>query len=237
MDLHMPQMGGIEATRAIRALDGAVAAIPIVAATAGAMDHEIRACLAAGMNAAVPKPIDPRVLTRTLAEVVGAGATAADADAVDGAADEEEDEEEDASAILERGSAAFEPILIDRLAAQLGADFAEEMAGDFAGTAAQALAEIAAARHAGDPVAWADAAHKLKSGAGTVGLRAVWRLAEGIERDAEAGDTAGAAAASDRLPTAIEDGRALLADHLRRSAAAQAPGSEATGMQSTDGAG
>ncbi|WP_420565909.1 ATP-binding protein [Thalassobaculum sp.] len=217
MDLHMPEMGGLDATRAIRALDGPAAAVPIVAATAGAMDHEIRACLEAGMNAAVPKPIDPRVLTRTLAAVTGAETDAADEKLFDDA-EEEEGGDEDAATVLERGTEPFEPILIDRLADQLGADFAEEMAQDFAGTAQDALAEVAAARAAGDAAAWADAAHKLKSGAGAVGLRAVWRLAEGIERDAEAGDTETAGAASDRLPSLIAEGQALLAEHLRRVA-------------------
>ncbi len=210
MDLHMPQMGGLEATRAIRALDGPAAGVPIVAATAGAMDHEIRACLEAGMNAAVPKPIDPRVLNRTLASVIGGGDETLDDDLF-----EAEEDEDDASAILERGEAPFEPILIDRLADQLGPDFAEEMARDFDGTAQEALAEIADARTTGDAAAWAEAAHKLKSGAGAIGLRAVWRLAEGIERDAEAGDTGSAGAASDRLPSLIAEGQALLAGHLR----------------------
>ena len=195
MDLHMPDMGGIEATRAIRALDGSAASIPIIAATAGAMDHEIRACLDAGMNAAVADALN----LSDGSHVVG-----------------DEDGEEDASTILENGTEPFEPVLIDRLADQLGPDFAEEMAADFAGTAQAALSEIAAARDAGDRAAWADAAHRLKSGAGAVGLREVWRLAEGIEHDIEAGDTDAAGRASDRLGEAIRRGSAVLADHLGR---------------------
>ena len=220
MDLHMPQMGGLEATRAIRALEGAAASVPIVAATAGAMDHEIRACLEAGMNAAVAKPIDPHVLNRTLASVIGgAGESEETEDLFDEFGGLED--EDDAASILECGEAPFEPVLIDRLSDQLGPDFAEEMARDFDGAAQEALQEVAAARAAGDLAAWADAAHKLKSGAGTVGLRAVWRLAERIERDAEAGDTGSAGAASDGLPALIAEGQALLAGHLRQTAATE----------------
>lgn len=215
MDLHMPEMGGIEATRAIRALGGPAADVPIVAATAGAMDHEIRACLEAGMNAAVPKPIDPRVLNRTLADVTGADAAPPGDPFSD---DLETEDEEDAASVLERGTAPFEPILIDRLAQQLGSDFAQEMAEDFAGTADTALSEIAAARTSSDMAAWADAAHKLKSGAGTVGLREVWRLAEGIEQAAGAGDIGGASEASDRLADVIQRGRSLLDRHLSGTA-------------------
>ncbi|MEQ8586448.1 MAG: ATP-binding protein [Thalassobaculaceae bacterium] len=219
MDLHMPEMGGIEATRAIRALDGAAASIPIVAATAGAMDHEIRACLDAGMNAAVAKPIDPRALNRALAAVIDPGSVPTDARSSIEAPEADEEEEEDASALLERGTVPFEPVLIDRLADQLGAEFAEEMAGDFAGTAEEALASIVEARATGDRDSWADAAHRLKSGAGAVGLREVWRLAEAIEHAAEAGDIHSAAADSDRLADAIRRGRSLLDGHLRGASA------------------
>lgn len=215
MDLHMPEMGGIEATRAIRALGGPAAAVPIVAATAGAMDHEIRACLEAGMNAAVPKPIDPRVLNRTLADVTGVDAAPPGDPLAD---DLDTEDEEDAASVLERGTAPFEPVLIDRLAQQLGSDFAQEMAQDFAGTADTALSEIAAARTSSDMAAWADAAHKLKSGAGAVGLREVWRLAEGIEQAAGAGDIGSAAEGSDRLSEAIRRGRSLLDRHLSGTA-------------------
>jgi len=219
MDLHMPEMGGIEATRAIRALEGEAARIPIIAATAGAMDHEIRACLEAGMNAAVAKPIEPRALVRALAAAVGH-------EGIDVALDDEDADEEDASAVLARGSAPFEPVLIDRLADQLGAEFAAEMAEDFAGTAERALSEISAARAAGDAAAWAEAAHKLKSGAGAIGLRAVWRLAEGIEHQAAAGDIEAAGSASDGLAAAIAQGRNMLDDHLRGTGGQRASGSE-----------
>jgi PAS domain S-box-containing protein len=61
MDLQMPQMGGFEATRALRALP-AGARLPILAMTANAFEEDRQACLAAGMNDFVPKPVDPRVL-------------------------------------------------------------------------------------------------------------------------------------------------------------------------------
>ena len=66
MDLQMPGMDGLEATQAIRALDGARAAVPIIAMTANAFEEDRQACLAAGMNAHVGKPIDPAQLVRAL---------------------------------------------------------------------------------------------------------------------------------------------------------------------------
>ena len=66
MDLQMPDMDGYQATAAIRA-DARFGALPIVAMTAHATLEERAACLAAGMNDHVSKPIDPGVLFATVA--------------------------------------------------------------------------------------------------------------------------------------------------------------------------
>jgi signal transduction histidine kinase/CheY-like chemotaxis protein len=67
MDVHMPEMDGLEATRRIRALPGALGRVPIVAMTASAMEEDRQRCLDAGMNAYVAKPIDEQELMRALA--------------------------------------------------------------------------------------------------------------------------------------------------------------------------
>lgn len=58
MDIQMPEMDGIEATKAIRALEGAKSQIPIVAVTANAMKGDRDTYIAAGMNDYVAKPVD-----------------------------------------------------------------------------------------------------------------------------------------------------------------------------------
>lgn len=63
MDMHMPEMDGLEATQAIRALDGEEARIPIVALTANAMGSEERKCFVAGMDDFLSKPFEPDDLT------------------------------------------------------------------------------------------------------------------------------------------------------------------------------
>jgi signal transduction histidine kinase len=58
MDVQMPNMDGVEATRRIRALPGAAGGTPIVGLTANVMEHERSAYLAAGMQAVIGKPLD-----------------------------------------------------------------------------------------------------------------------------------------------------------------------------------
>ena len=69
MDVHMPVMDGIEATKQIRAMSRADAGtVPIIAMTADAFDREKAKTLDAGMNCHPPKPIDPDLLYKTLSE-------------------------------------------------------------------------------------------------------------------------------------------------------------------------
>lgn len=67
MDVQMPVMGGLEATRRIRALpDAGMAGLPIIAITANAMRGDDDDCFAAGMNGYVTKPIDRATLLATV---------------------------------------------------------------------------------------------------------------------------------------------------------------------------
>ena len=67
MDVRMPEMDGLEATRAIRVLDRPDAkCVPIIAMTANAFDEDVQLSLQAGMNAHLSKPVEPEHLYQTL---------------------------------------------------------------------------------------------------------------------------------------------------------------------------
>lgn len=70
MDIQMPGMDGIEATRRLRGSGGAVARIPILALTANVLDHQRDAYMAAGMNGVISKPISPPVLIGAIVRAV-----------------------------------------------------------------------------------------------------------------------------------------------------------------------
>jgi len=62
MDRHMPELNGIEATKRIREMPKPTSLVPIVGVTASAAEAEIKACLDAGMNACLSKPLNARDL-------------------------------------------------------------------------------------------------------------------------------------------------------------------------------
>ena len=71
MDVRMPEMDGLEATAAIRALDRPDAkTIPIVGLTANAFDEDVQRSLQVGMNAHLSKPVEPERLYQTLEELI-----------------------------------------------------------------------------------------------------------------------------------------------------------------------
>jgi len=70
MDMQMPEMDGLEATRAIRRMKGPRSAVPIIAMTANAFSSDVEHCMQAGMNGYLSKPVDPAALFAELRRVL-----------------------------------------------------------------------------------------------------------------------------------------------------------------------
>jgi two-component system, sensor histidine kinase len=77
MDIKMPQMDGVAATREIRTFGGRAGQVPIIALTANADPDDAAGYIAAGMNGVVEKPMKPENLLRALQENLDGGETTA----------------------------------------------------------------------------------------------------------------------------------------------------------------
>ncbi len=209
MDMHMPEMDGIEATRAIRLLDGPQNAVWIVAATAGALQSDIEACLRAGMNDYLPKPILPDALAMALARASGALA-APDAETADTGTT--------VQARLDTCADILDERVIGDLESQMGVEIVASLVADYAHNARELSAAIARARAAANDIEWIRAAHSLKSSAANMGLAQTFRAARDLEFSGEFGDFVTAGHICNSLQATVEAGIAELekryADHL-----------------------
>jgi signal transduction histidine kinase/DNA-binding NarL/FixJ family response regulator len=159
MDLHMPGVDGIEATRQIRRLPGRKGAVQIVALSASSMRDSRERAQAAGMNGFLIKPINPGVLAATLADHAQAAATVA-APPGPGVVDE-----------------AHLRTLVDALGSAKVAELVIQLP-EHAGPHRRRLAE---AHAAGDLAGARSAAHALSGMAGCLGLTAFCELTDAIE--------------------------------------------------------
>ncbi len=203
MDMHMPVMDGIEATRRIRALEPPKNAVPIIAATAGAMAEEIQRCLDAGMNDYVGKPINPEQLIQVILRTLGPSA------AGEGDAPAPEKVGVDVGASLAEGDEALDEQVLASLEDQLGRDMVQELVGEYRSSATDLARRIEAARASGDLKELGDAAHTLKSSSGSLGLKLLYRRASAVEESARL-DRAEAADEAEGLDALLADGLARL---------------------------
>jgi signal transduction histidine kinase/DNA-binding response OmpR family regulator len=200
MDLHMPVMDGLEATRRIQALPGGES-IPVIAMTAAVLEEDRARCLEAGMAGFVPKPVDPDELLRALAaHLKPAAPTAAPPAAATAGADAAPPPELpgfDLPAALCRMGGEHALLL------RLLRDFAAEQA-DFS-------ARLAACLNADELHEAARRLHTLKGVAGNLGARRVADAARQLEAEVRAGNRGELPAFAARLRAAIEDARAAIA--------------------------
>jgi signal transduction histidine kinase/CheY-like chemotaxis protein/HPt (histidine-containing phosphotransfer) domain-containing protein len=210
MDVQMPEMDGIEAVKAIRALPPPLNRVPVVAMTANAMEGAREEMLAAGMNGYICKPVQPKLLVEQLAAFAAAKLVPV-------------------TSRVELLSSESEPPLLDEdnLNDLLDAVLTEKTVGFvevFLEDAAERLAQIDAAMTAGDVADCCRAAHALISMAGTFGAMRMSAIARRLEVAAKAGDGDKAAALADRLQTCgLETATALTAWIDRNRAAATDP--------------
>jgi PAS domain S-box-containing protein len=232
MDMQMPILDGLDATRQIRACLGP--AMPILAMTANAFHENQRACLDAGMNDHLSKPVDPDLLFRRLlhwlpsAQGAAAAQPAATAELPERAAPPlpakpaETAPPADPVALTERP-------LAQRLADMPGYNYAHGLAtigGDpnklvkilrtFIGRYSSGDAILLEAAEQGDCRAIQRASHSIRSACGSIGALAVAELARALETSAaaEPGDAESLRADAQQLGAQLADVAQAIAREL-----------------------
>lgn len=214
MDMQMPVMDGISATKSVRS-NPKYKSLPIVAMTANAMDRDREACLAAGMNDHIGKPIDPEKLFAALLRWIPPRAAAA------------------AASVAVRSSAdvaASEPLYIPSIDTSTALKRTggnrkryESLLSRFADSQAGAVGEIRAALTVNDSPTAERIAHSLKGAAANLGATT---LAEAAARAEAAIDSKLSIS-----PTLEELARTLdsVIDSIRAALPAMAPTSSQAG--------
>jgi CheY-like chemotaxis protein/HPt (histidine-containing phosphotransfer) domain-containing protein len=174
MDMHMPQMDGLEATRAIRQLeqDGR-RRLPIVAMTANVMPEARERCHAAGMDSFLAKPFMREQLIEELERWLPPGPAASLAPVVP-------------LHPKEPPAHCLDGERLAALRAAMGEDFAELLAV-FLHCAGASIEAMSVALADGDAVELHRQAHTLKSSAANLGANELSRLAKSLEARARAG--------------------------------------------------
>jgi signal transduction histidine kinase/CheY-like chemotaxis protein/HPt (histidine-containing phosphotransfer) domain-containing protein/streptogramin lyase len=212
MDVQMPVMDGLSATKLIREQEkGRGGHIPIIALTAHAMKGDSARCLAAGMDAYVSKPLRPKELFETLAQVIGASAADPASPPVETATNGLVFDEDDALAQVDG----------DR-------ELLTEMFRLFSEQSSALLVEISEAIASRESRAIESAAHKLKGSAAYFAAKNTVRAALQLEIMGREGRLEGAEEQYHTLTNDIAQFQQAFQEFAERESSADRPSSDSS---------
>ena len=208
MDVQMPEMGGIEATQAIREREKSTGAhVPIVAMTAHAMRGDRERCIEAGMDSYLAKPLDPRTFLQTV-ESLGTAEIP-----------KQSQQQGDEAVVISTAASGGpdEAALLERFNGNR--KLLQTLVKSFLEDCPKMMDRIRKAVTARDAPALADAAHALKGSVGNFGPSAPFETARGMEISARQGTLEG----SWEAYATLEDEMAALSPVLARHSMAARP--------------
>ncbi len=179
MDVRMPEMDGLQATRALRARGGDFAAVPIIAFTADAFAGDMNAGLQAGMTDFVAKPVRKKTLVAAILRSI----RQSEHEAADPISEAEQAASGLALGATDGGLLVDEEVLQD-LIAEIGEEAAGESFDIFVADTEHRLKLLRQLSCAADRPRIEHEAHSLRGSAVQFGLRGLSRLAEYLEKEA-----------------------------------------------------
>jgi signal transduction histidine kinase/AmiR/NasT family two-component response regulator/HPt (histidine-containing phosphotransfer) domain-containing protein len=219
MDMRMPEMDGLQATRAIRTRGGRLATVPIIAFTANAFAEDMQACRDAGMNDFVVKPVRKKVLIETIVRALAtANSSTADetnkveapplAPAKVGVAVAEEGARRHGDAVHE--VPIMDRAVYDELVEEIGKETACQMLDVFV---EETVAQLAVLHRLCCPIDRPQIereAHSLKGTSGAFGLKHLSELARALEVRASGMNDAEFRATLGQIEQAFDSARSRL---------------------------
>ena len=177
MDVNMPEMNGIEATRHYCARIPHAQRIPVIALTADATPEGRAACLAAGMAACATKPILPQHLFRVIGEVIGAHrGEAGPGDVLECTSAMPVPDAASSRESKAATRAIIDPETFSRLGQLGGNGFRREVAESFLADAQDIIVDLDQAVATGDAEAVRDLLHAMRSSAANVGAVGIFEF-------------------------------------------------------------
>jgi len=198
MDISMPLMDGLEATRRIRQGDSPNQATPIIAMTANAFAEDRERCLNAGMNDFMSKPIDIWKLRNIVDHWVRQNAAAPEADALFG------QEKIMRQTVLPTTEPILNPAVLEQLAHDTSEELLPELVGIYLEETRKRIPVLHRLYTDGNLPDLEIQAHGMKSGSGAFGALKLQNLAFGMEQAAKTADRSQLAALMDSLDEVAE---------------------------------
>ena len=208
MDCRMPELDGLAATAAIRIQEETEGGhTPIIALTAAAMQGDREACLAAGMDDHVTKPIDPDALSRAVSRWIPVRRRAAGQSGFGSGA--------------RMSSLPVEPSVLAQLREAGGPEVVAVAVGGFLDAASPAISDLRLAARAGDANTLGFVAHRFKGTCGAVGARQMADICHQLELTDPSADPGPALQLIERLGVAYQLAAETLAGYRDAGPAGQ----------------
>jgi two-component system, sensor histidine kinase and response regulator len=200
MDVQMPEMDGLEATREIRRREGDGRETRIIAMTAGAMREDRESALEAGMDDYVSKPVKPEDLDAVLERWISP----------EGGESEATDPVPDGEVVSGEAEGPLDRAIVESLLELGGREMLSELVEMFCDDVSSGLSSLKEAAERGDASSVGRTAHTLKGGSGNMGARRLATVCAELEKVGASGDLASAPALIERLEAEFERARPAL---------------------------